>query len=133
VAAAVTVTGVVVAPLLHNKVPVVPVAVNSELPQLFITVTPGATGIVLGDAVPLPDALVQPLTVCVTVYVPAVVAVMDEPVSPVLHDKLLPEVVNTEEPQLSLTVTTGPKGIALGADVPLPAALVQLFTVCVTV
>ena len=94
--AAVTVTGVVVAPLLHNKVPVVPVAVNSELPQLFVTVTPGATGIVLGDDVPLPDALVQPLTVCVTVYVSAVVAVIDEPVSPVLHDKLEPEAVNNE-------------------------------------
>ena len=95
-AAVVTVTVAVVAPLLHNKFPVVPVAVNTELPQLFVTVTPGATGIVLGDAVPLPDTLVQPLTVCVTVYVPAVVAVMDEPVSPVLHDKLEPEVFNTE-------------------------------------
>ena len=131
-AAVVTVTVAVVAPLLHNKVPVVPVAVNTELPQLFVTVTPGATGIVLGDAVPLPDTLVQPLTVCVTVYVPTVVAVMDEPVSPVLHDKLEPEVFNTELPQLSLTVTTGAKGIVFGADVPLPDALVQLFKVCVT-
>ena len=31
--------------LLHNKLPIVPVAVNNELPQLFVTVTPGADGI----------------------------------------------------------------------------------------
>ena len=132
-AAVLTVTGVVVAPLLHNKVSVVPVAVNSELPQLFITVTPGETGIALGDAVPLPDALIQPPTVCVTVYVAAVVAVMDEPVSPVLHDKLVPVALNTELPQLSVTVIAGARGIGLGAATPVPGTLVEPLTVCVTV
>ena len=35
----------VVAPVLHSKEPVNPVAVRTELPQLFTTVTPGAAGI----------------------------------------------------------------------------------------
>lgn len=113
--------------------PVVPLAVNSELPQLFITVTPGETGIALGVAVALPDALMQPPTVCVTVYVAAVVDVIDAVVSPVLQCKFVPIEFNTELPQLSITVTTGAKGIGLGTDVPLPGALVQLFTVWVTV
>ena len=57
----------VVAPVgLHNKDPVVPVAVNTELPQLLTTDTPGADGIVLGAATPLPAALVQLFTVCLT-------------------------------------------------------------------
>ena len=41
----VTVIDVVVAALLHNNVPVVPVAVNTELPQLFTTLTPGVEGL----------------------------------------------------------------------------------------
>ena len=41
----VTVIDAVVAPVLHNNVPVVPVAVNTELPQLFTTLTPGVEGI----------------------------------------------------------------------------------------
>ncbi len=62
----------VVAPLLHNKDPVKLVAVRSELPsQLLTTPTDGAPGVVLGADVPEPAALVQPFTVCVTVYVAA--------------------------------------------------------------
>ena len=57
----------VVAPLLHNKEPVNDVAVNVELPQLFTTVTPGADETTLGAATPLPEGLVHPFTVCVTV------------------------------------------------------------------
>jgi hypothetical protein len=53
----------VVALLLHNKVPVNPEAVNTELSQLSTTVTEGAGGIALGAAVPLPAGLVHPLTV----------------------------------------------------------------------
>ena len=54
----------VVAALLHNKLPVVPVAVSTELPQLFVTVTVGAgTAELIGAATPLPAALVQPLMV----------------------------------------------------------------------
>ncbi len=56
--------GVVVAPLLHNNDdPLTGAAVNKELPQLSTTVTAGADGIAFGAAVPLPGALVHPLTV----------------------------------------------------------------------
>ena len=59
---------VFVAPVLHNNEPVTPVAVNTELPQLFTTFTTGvATEEFNGAAVPLPDVLVQPFNVCVTV------------------------------------------------------------------
>jgi hypothetical protein len=57
----------VVSPVLHNKVPVCPVAVNTELPQLLTTDTDGAGGIGFGAAVPLPVSLVHSFTVCVTV------------------------------------------------------------------
>ena len=53
----------VVCPELHKSDPVTPVAVNNELPQLLATVTVGAEGIAFGAAVPLPGALVEPLTV----------------------------------------------------------------------
>ena len=65
--AVVTVTDEVVAPLLHNKEPVKDVAVNVELPQLSTTDTMGADGISCGAATPLPEGLVQPFSVCVTV------------------------------------------------------------------
>ena len=58
----------VVAPVLHSKVPEYPVAVKLEVPQLFITETPGAAGIVLGAELPFPAGLVHPLAVvCVMV------------------------------------------------------------------
>ena len=77
----------VVAPLLQNNEPVKDVAVNIELPQLSTTDTVGADGIAFGAATPLPEGLVQPFTVCVTVYVPAVVTVIDGVVAPLLHNK----------------------------------------------
>ena len=125
----------VVAPLLHNKEPVKDVAVNIELPQLFTTVTTGADGITFGAAIPVPEGLVQPFTVCVTEYVPDVVTVMDEVVAPLLHNKepVKDVAVNIELPQLSTTVTTGADGIAFGAVTPLPEGLVHPFTDCVTV
>ena len=52
--------------MLHSRVPEA-VVDNVEVPQLSTTVTTGAAGVVFGAAVPLPDALVQPSTVCVTV------------------------------------------------------------------
>ena len=57
---------VLVSPVLHNKVPEA-VVDNTELPQLFITVTPGVEGVAIGAAVPKPFALAQPPTVCFTV------------------------------------------------------------------
>ena len=91
--------------------------------------------LVFGAATPEPDALVQPFTVCVTVYVPAAVAVINDVVSAVLHSKVPAAVVdNVEVPtQLFTTVTIGVDGVAFGAATPEPDALVQPFTVCVTV
>ena len=112
----------VVAPLLHNNVPVKAEAVNNEFPQLFDTVIVGATGTAFGAATPLPAGLVQPLAVLVTVYVAALVTVIEELVDPVLHNKVVPETVvvdNTELPQLFVTVTTGVAGVVLGAEVAL--------------
>ena len=56
----------VIAPLLHNKVPVA-VVDSADVPQLFATVTIGAAGIALGADAPLPAALTHPFTVVVTV------------------------------------------------------------------
>ena len=59
---------------------------------------------------------------------------MDEAVAPLLHSKVPDAVVERIElPQLSATVTDGAEGIDFGAATPLPAALVQPFTVCVIV
>ena len=126
----------VVAPVLHNRVPVKPVAVSVELPQLLATVTPGAAGVAFGAAMPEPAALIQPFTVCVTVYVPALFTVIEDVVAPVLHNKVAPAAAVVDKvvvPQLFTTVTTGAAGVAFGAAMPEPAVLVQPFTVCVTV
>ena len=65
---------------------------------------------------------------------PAVDTVIEEVLSPVLHNKVPVAVVdNVEVPQLFTTVTDGADGVAFGAAMPEPAALVQPFTVCVTV
>ena len=55
--------------MLHvNVAPASPVAVNSELPQLSVTDTDGAPGMVFGAAVAMADwPDMQPFTVCVTV------------------------------------------------------------------
>ncbi len=120
-----------VAPLLHNNDPVNDSAVSVELPQLSDTKTPGADGIALGDATPLPASLVHPLIVCVTVYVPGVVTIIDAVVAPLLHNKLpvKPVAVKTELPQLSTTVTTGVDGIVLGEATPLPVAPAHPFII----
>jgi len=49
--------------LLHNNEPVKFEAVNTELAQLFVTVTVGATGTSLGADTPLPFGLEHPFTV----------------------------------------------------------------------
>ena len=66
-------------------------------------------------------------------YVPAVETVIDAVVAPVDHNNPAPVTVNTEFPQLLVTVTTGADGIAIGAETPEPGALVHPPTVCVTV
>ena len=122
----------VVAPVLHNKDPVKDPAVIVELPQLLTTVTEGADGLAIGAATPLPDELVHPFTVCLTVYVPAAVTVIEGVVAPVFHNKdpVNEPAVNVELPQLLTTVTVGTGTLELiGAAVPLPGALVKPFTV----
>ena len=109
-----------VSPVLHWTVPVTPVAVNTELPQLFTTFIPGVSTIkVTGAAFVLAAAPVQPSTVCDTVYVPSFVTVMELVVSPVLHnnDPLIPVAVNNELPQLLTTDTSGAEGMGLGVAV----------------
>lgn len=114
-----------VAPLFHNKLPEAVVDKVDE-PQLFTTVTTGVAGAAFGEAVPEPGTLVQLPTVCVTLYDPPAVTVIEELLDPLLHNKLPEAVVDkVDEPQLSTTVTTGAAGAALGNAVPEPAELVQ--------
>ena len=133
--AVLTVIDGVAAPVLHNKVPVKLLAVRVELPQLLATDTTGADGVAFGAAMPEPAALVQPFTVVVTVYVPALLTVIDDAVSFVLHNNDPDAVVDSVDVPLQLftTVTTGVVGVVFGAAMPEPAALVHPFTVCVTV
>jgi hypothetical protein len=132
VPAVVTVMDAVVSPVLHRMVP--PAGIDRvELPQLFTTVTTGVA-VTIGAAVPEATALTQPFTVLVTVRVPAVVTVIDAVVWPVLQRMVPPAGIDRVElPQVFVTVTTGVGVIAAGAAVPEPAALVQPFTVLVTV
>ncbi len=121
--------------MLHIRLPVAVVDKVDVPLQLFITVTAGVAGVVFGAAVPEPAALVQVPTVDVTVYDPAMLTVIDEPVDPVLHNRLPPDVVDRVDVplQLSATFTTGVAGAEPGAAMPEPAALVQPFRVWVTV
>ena len=65
--AEVTVIEGVMAPVFHINEPVNDPAVNVELPQLFTTATVGAETLAFnGAAIPLPEELVHPFTVCVT-------------------------------------------------------------------
>ena len=60
--------GFPVPPSLHVNVPVTPVTVIVELPQLLIILNNGALGIIFGFAVTeLLVALVHPFDVCTTV------------------------------------------------------------------
>ena len=62
-----TVMELVVAPVLHNTVPTILPAVKTLLPQLLLTVTVGADGTGIGDAIPDPNKLAHPATVWLTV------------------------------------------------------------------
>lgn len=92
----------------HTKLD--PVAVRIELPQPSTTEVIGAVGTTKGAAVIEDGVLVQPDTDCVTVYVPAVVTVIEFVVSPVDHSKLDPTAVITELPQLFEIVKLGLAG-----------------------
>ena len=92
-------------------------------------------GVGFGAAVPLPLGLAHPFTVCLTVYVPAVVTVIEVVVAPVLHNNVPVNepAVSTLLLQLLVTETVGAVTFEVtGAATPLPAELVHPFTVCVT-
>jgi mannose/fructose/N-acetylgalactosamine-specific phosphotransferase system component IID len=109
-------------PVLHCSVPAA-VVDKTDDPQSLTTVTTGAAGVVLGAAVPLPGALVQPLTVVVTVYVPALLTVMLGVDAPVLHCSVPAAVVDkTDDSQLLTTFTAGASGIGLALMVALVAS-----------
>jgi nitrate/nitrite transporter NarK len=115
----------VVSPVLHSNVPVKFDAVSVDVPsQLSVTVTVGAAGALPGFAIPLPLGEVHPAPRdCVTVYVPAVVTVIDGVVSPVLHSNVPVkfDAVSVDVPsQLSVTVTVGAAGALPGFAIPLP-------------
>ena len=95
----------------------------------------GVAGVVFGALVPLPDILVHPLTVVVTVNVPAVFTVMEAVAEPLLHKRSPDASVDRVEvpSQLSTTVTTGVASVVPGVAVPVPCKLVQPPTVLVTV
>jgi hypothetical protein len=106
-----TVIEEVVAPVFHNKDPVAFV-LNVELPQLLTAVTAGVAGVLPGAATPVPAKLTHPPTVAVTLYVPAVLTVIEEVVACVLHNKEPVAVVDSLEVLLQLftTVITGAGG-----------------------
>ena len=85
---------------------------NVDVPlQLLTTVTIGVAGVVFGAAVPDPASLAQPSTVCVTVYVPALLTIMEEVVAPVLHNNVPDAVVDKVDVPLQL-LTTFTVGVA---------------------
>lgn len=129
-----TVIEFVVSPVLHNREPVNPEAVNTEYPQLLAIVTSGAGGISFGAAIPLPSALEHPPTVWVKVYVPPVVTIIDSVVSPLLHNNppVYSDAVNTELPQLSVIETFGAVGTGTGAATSLVMLLVHPLTIWAT-
>ena len=124
---------IVAAPGLQSKLPVA-VVDNTEFPQLLATDTTGATGVLLGEAELLPVTLVHPLTVTVTLYVPATPTVIEGVVAPVLQSNEPVAVVDKVEVllQLSTSVTVGPDGVLCNAATPVPAALLHPLKEAVT-
>jgi hypothetical protein len=115
---------------LHVNVPVTPVALMEEFPQLFTTDKTGAAGIVRGAAeTALLATLVHPPTVCIAVNAPeAVVKFLGLPVPASLHIKVpvTPAALIVDPPQLFTTVKTGAAGIMrAGPIVPVEAGDIQ--------
>jgi hypothetical protein len=108
----------VVAPVDQSRLE--PVAVNKEDPQLLVILTTGAAGTANGAAVAEAGALAQPPMVCVTVYVPGDVTVIVALVAPVDQRRFNPVALNTDDPQLFVTVATGADGSAVTFTVIVP-------------
>jgi len=118
----------VVWPVLQVKVPPEGVATKVENPQLGVALMVGAAGVPLVNPVALPFGLGHPLAaVCLTVYVVAVVTLIEEVVAPVLHSNVpVADVERIDEPsQLLVTVTSGAGGTVFGAAVTKESGPVQ--------
>ena len=116
----------VVAPVLHSKVPVVPVAFKTELPQLLVTPTVGVTGIAFTvNAAPselaVPALLLHTARYCLPLSAIVVANVYVALVAPVIFDHVVPL------PDCHCTVG---EGVPLAADVKL--AFVPAHLVCAT-
>ena len=90
--------------------------------------------LVFGAATPEPEALTHPLTVCVSVYVPELLTLIDDVVAVVLHNKVPDAVVDKVDvpSQLLTTLTDGVDGVVLIVKLKVctesqPAALVKVF------
>jgi len=94
----ITVIEELVAPLLHNKVPEIDSTVNTELPQLFTTVTNGAdielTVNVAGFELTGPALFVHTARYCLLLS--AIVAVNDSvpPIAPAILFQLVPFILS---------------------------------------
>lgn len=122
-------------PVFHNNEPEALVDKVDVPLQLFTTVITGVAGADLGAAVAVAGIVLQPPTVAITVYAPAVVTVISVVVSFVLQRKEpIPVAVSVEVPlQLLATRIPGIAGVDLGNATPDPATLVHPFIVDVTV
>jgi hypothetical protein len=107
---------------------------RSDIPHLSTTVTTGVSGIATGAAVTIVEALLQPPTVSITVYVPGSVTSIEGVVSPVDHNTDPPDTtLNVELPQLFTTLATGAGNELIGFADTEAGTLVHPPTVCVTV
>ena len=95
------------------------VPVQSPVVLLIVTgpeqVILGAVMSAIGAATPEPEALTHPLTVCVSVYVPALLTLIDDVVAVVLHNRVPDAVVDKVDVPLQLltTLTVGVDGVVL--------------------
>ena len=132
VPAVVTLMEEVIAPVLHNRLPV-EVVDKVDVPlQLLITVITGVAGVVCGAALFEPALLVHPLNEAVTEYAPADVTDMEEVVPPLLHNNVPLAVVDKLDvpSQLLTTVTTGVAGVVLGDASTVATGLIHPLAVC---
>ena len=119
---------------LQFKVPVKPLAVIVELPQLFTTAKVGAAGPVGLAVTELLAGLTHEPTVCVTVKLPDVtVRGLPVPASLQVNVPVKPLAVMVELVQLFTTAKVGAFDIVGLAVTELLALLIQPATVCCTV
>jgi len=121
-----------VAPVLHDKEPVAVVDKVDVPLQLLTAVITGVAGVVPITAVVVPAALVHPLEVEVTLYVPAAVTVTEEAVAPPgLHDKVPVAVVEIVAVPLQLFTAVADGVVIEGTVTTVVCVVTQLPTVII--